>query len=271
MLRTYRLYRGIVVLLCFISSEAYAITIVSTKSQHESGGVRYYFTVSDWRANETICTNMVMVSCSITIVGARGPGNVFNWVNSTYHYGSLTPSSPSNILSQMKAKGFSIPLYGSLLVPKGTSVSNEFCISFAFAEVTGTIGGGYNLYGPCARTAKPTLQCDIGGNSIINHGAVNEMAIDGNGAGTTLRLSCTGVSSVIVSASKGSASGIKLRTDGSLYSKLTIDGKSAADGVSIKVEEGLSTPVLVKSTLFSKGTVEPGEFSGSTVLTISLP
>ncbi|MFJ7141292.1 MAG: hypothetical protein ACN6P5_19870 [Pseudomonas protegens] len=219
-----------------------------------------------------MCTNTAMTHCGVMIVGARGPGAIGYWIDTPYYYSNMkTSSSPANILAQMKDKGFSMPFHGSFVVPTGTPVSSTLCISFAYAETAANIGGAFNLYGPCARVVKPTLQCDIGGNTMINHGSVNDMAIDGNEAGATLRVSCTGVSSVIVSASKESASGIKLRTDGSLYSKLTIDGKSAADGVSIKVEEGFSTPIFVKSTLFSKGAVEPGKFSGSTVLTISPP
>lgn len=150
-------------------------------------------------------------------------------------------------------------------------ISDTFCIRFTEGYSYHGSGGLVGPIGPCAPVKKPPLQCEIRGNTTINHENVSDAAINGNEATVTLQLTCTGVSSVIASASKENTSGVKLRADGSLYSKLTIDGKALANGVPIKVEEGMPTPIFIKSTLSSNGTVQPGPFSGSTVLAISPP
>jgi len=260
-------------LLWFVTKTANAVSIEFTGSRYEFGGVRYYFTVTAWEGGgHSFCNDMTAAECHLSLVGAQAPGQYWGLVISTHYWSGIKPStSMAYVLDQMQRRGFSIPFKGSLFVPKDNKTSDSFCISFAQGYSYSSSGGVVAPVGPCVRVIKPALQCDIKGNTIINHRDVSEVAIDGSEASTTLQLTCSGVSSVIASANKGGSSEIKLRADGSLYSKLTIDGKPAGDGVSINVEEGLSTPVLVKSTLFSKGTVEPGEFSGSTVLTISPP
>lgn len=255
-------------LICLITNTAHAVSIVSTGSRYESGGVRYYFTVTQWEGTtDRICSDMTALRCDLRIYGLQPPSD---YIGSTHYWNGIKPStSLTEVRNQMK--GFSIPFHGTLFVPKGTKVNNRFCITFTQQHIYSLSQGLGHRVGPCAPVIKPALQCEIKGDTIINHGSVSDNNINGNEAATTLQLTCTGISSVIATASKESPSGIKLRTDGSLYSKLTVEGKAPADGVPIKVEEGVPTPIFIKSTLFSKGTVEPGEFSGSTVLTISPP
>jgi hypothetical protein len=257
-------------LLCFVVNAAHAISIEFNKSQYEPGGARYYFTVTSWEGGgHYVCNDMSASSCTLYLVGAQGPGDAYAMVFSTYGWEVKPGASMTYIRNQMK--GFSIPFQGDLFVPKGSRVSDNFCISFASGYRWTGVGGAVVPVGPCAKVTKPALQCEIKGNTTINHNNVSDAAIDGNEAAVTLQLTCTGTSSVIASASKENTSGVKLRADGSLYSKLTIDGKAPASGVPIKVEEGMPTPIFIKSTLNSNGTVEPGPFSGSTVLTISPP
>ncbi|MHC2144083.1 MrpH family fimbial adhesin [Pseudomonas sp. 210_17 TE3656] len=271
MLKSKRPYwTALLFLLCFVVNAAHAISIEFNKSQYEPGGARYFFTVNSWEGGgHRVCTDMTASSCGIYLVGAQGPGDPYAMVLSTYNWEVKPKTSMTDIRNQMK--GFSIPFQGSLFVPKDSRVSDNFCISFAHGYRWPGVGGAIGPVGPCAKVTKPALQCEIKGNTTIDHNNVSDAAIDGNEASVTLQLTCTGTSSVIASASKENTSGVKLRADGSLYSKLTIDGKAPANGVPVKVEEGLPTPIFIKSTLSSNGTVEPGPFSGSTVLTISPP
>ncbi|MHC2144552.1 MrpH family fimbial adhesin [Pseudomonas sp. 210_17 TE3656] len=264
-------WTALLFLLCFVVNAAHAISIEFNKSQYEPGGARYYFTVTSWEGGgDSACSDTTAVSCSLYLVGAQGPGDYMAMVLSTHSWYDIRPNtSMTAVRNQMR--GFSIPFQGSLFVPKDRRVSDSFCISFAQGFSYVGAGGLVAPFGPCAKVIKPALQCEIKGNATINHNNVSDAAIDGNEAAVTLQLTCTGVSSVIASASKENPSGVKLRADGSLYSKLTIDGKAPANGVPIKVEEGIPTPIFIKSTLSSNGTVEPGPFSGSTVLTISPP
>jgi len=263
-------WAALLFLLCLVGSAAHAVTIQSTRSQYEVGGVRYYFTVTSWEGNgDSFCNDMQAATCSLYLVGAQRPGEYQSMVLGTHYWWIKPSTSMTAVRKQMS--GFSIPFESSLFVPKEKKISDSFCISFA--QGYSYVGSGSIVapVGPCAPVIKPALQCEIKGNAIINHRDVSDAAIDGNEAGTTLQLTCSGTTSVIASASKESPSGVKLKADGSLYSKLTIEDKAAAPGVSIKVEDGLATPIAIKSTLYSKGTVEPGPFSGSTVLTISPP
>jgi hypothetical protein len=176
-----------------------------------------------------------------------------------------------NVYSQMNRQGFSVPYDGSILVPKGTQTSSRFCITFAQGYSWASSGGAVTPIGPCAPVIPAALQCDVRGNTTISHRELFSDAIDGNEAQTQLQLTCTGASSVIVNTTADDEFGVKLRTNEGLYSKLTIDGKSTARGVSINVAGNWRTNISLKSTLVTKGVVKPGEFSGSTVLTISPP
>ncbi|MBM3106214.1 hypothetical protein IIE18_13820 [Pseudomonas sp. V1] len=258
-------------LFLFITSAASAVSIITTESRYESNGIRYSFTVSEWGENENICNDASATNCIVQIVGVPYPGQNSYWVSSRYIANKIKPSrNPSEITQQLKNAGFSIPLHGSIFV-RNTEDTSNFCISIVYGYQYPGIGGAYNFYGPCAPVVKPPLQCEITGNTLIDHNKLSDAAIDGNEAQASLQLKCTGVTRVTVSASKESPTGIKLRPDGSLLSKITIEGKPAAPGVQISVEEGLFTPVNIKSTLFSNGVVEPGPFSGSTVLTVTPP
>lgn len=167
---------------------------------------------------------------------------------------------------------FTIPFRGSVYVPYR---DNSLCISFMqqFDYGGGTTDHDFYSIGPCAAAMEAPAKCEINGYTIIDHGRVSDKSatLNINSAETTLKLTCTGRGTVVASASKENPTGIKLRDDGSLYSKITIEGKPAAAGVRINVEKGLATPITIKSQLYSNGVVKPGPFSGSTVLTIAPP
>ena len=133
------------------------------------------------------------------------------------------------------------------------------------------MGGGIGLFGPCTPVTKPVLQCAIKGDTTIDHKTLPDNALDGATASTQLGLQCRGPASVTVSASRTNAFGVQLRSDDSLYSKVTVNGKDATAGINVPVAEGLSAPLDIVSTLSKRGTVTPGPFSGSTVITVSPP
>jgi len=259
---------------CFIflfslSSISAAAVITPTKSQYEPAGVRYYFTVTDWDSGVPLCNDTSATRCTLTIAGAQSPDDFMGMISDRSW--SVTPSSMQNVYSQLNRQGFFVPYEGSILVPKGTQTSSGFCIVFAQGYSRGSSGGIVAPIGPCAPVIPAALQCDVRGNTTISHRELFSDAIDGSEAQTQLQLTCTGATSVIVNTTKDDYIGVKLRTDEGLYSKLTIDGKSTALGVSINVADNWRTNISLKSTLVTRGVVKPGEFSGSTVLTISPP
>lgn len=256
-------------LLVFCRS-AFAVQIETTESRYETGGVRHFFVVSSWTAGEgTFCNDMSAVRCNLYLSGAQRPGEYQGLILGTDSWRITPTTSMDTVYSQMT--GFSIPFQSSLFVPKGTKTTSTFCISFAQGYAYQGSGGVISPVGPCVKVKTPPLQCDITGNTSINHRDVHEDAINGNEATTRLQLTCTGISEAVVTAAKEDALGVKLRSDGSLYSVLTINGQPAAAGLKIKVDESLPANINLKSTLSQRKEVAPGEFSGSTVLTISLP
>lgn len=262
-------------LLFMIFTSANAVSLVSNGSRNEQGGVRYYFTVTDWLSGDGFgfCTDSNARTCDLFIV-AVGEGDELlkNSVFSEYRWSGMNSRlTLAELYKEMNSRGFYVPFSGSILVPESYKKPDDFCISFAaqYAFV-GTRGPAYRI-GPCAHVTKPPLECIVSGNSTISHGTINDDVVNGNEATTQLQLRCTGSSSLIVTASKENRSGVKLRADGSLYSKLTINGRPAADGVSVPIMEGVSKTISLKSTLYSSGAVEPGSFSGSTVMTITSP
>ncbi|WP_146120998.1 hypothetical protein [Achromobacter sp. MYb9] len=258
------------IFLLSLSNLSYAIAITSTKSEYVPEGIMFYFTVSDWDSGgDKLCDDMSAVYCSIQLYGAQAPGESA-WMIGSNHYWRVKPSrTMAGVLAQMA--GFSIPFHGTLLVRKNQRISDSFCITFAAGYAWSGVGGAISPIGPCAKVTMPALQCDIQGNTTINHREIFSDAIDGNEAETQLQLTCTGATSVTATTDADDALGVRLRAGEGLYSNLTIDGKKTSSGVLIKVDNGLPTRISLKSTLVTKGIVKPGEFSGSTVLTISPP
>jgi hypothetical protein len=261
--------------------QAKALTVDATESRYEASGIRYYFTVN-WatsdrdQANPCISTDSLITVCRISLVAKHIP---LAW----YSVGSYpsqwevpirrSHSYVGDLLSDLMKVGFRAPLRGSILVRYESIAENKnICITFEYVRLGTTIGGISVPFGPtCARVVTPALQCEITGDSTINHRDLPDNKIDGASASTQLNLRCRGTASVTVTASRTNSSGVQLKSDGSLYSKVTINGKDATEGIRVDVTDGQTTKMDITSKLSSSGTVTPGKFSGSTVITISPP
>lgn len=121
----------------------------------------------------------------------------------------------------------------------------------------------------CAPVKSPPVNCNLNGNATINHNTLSDNALNGAQASTTLSLLCAGSASVIVKASRTNSYGVRLRSDDSLYSEVKINGKDATAGINVAVENNMSVPINVSSTLKARGAVAPGYFSGATIITVT--
>jgi len=262
---------AIFVLLLSLSGHAQAVRITSTESYYEPGGVRLHFAIHDWGSGDhRLCEDMAAIWCTLQVYAVKYPGAELV-AAAPENWGIGPRPTQQEVRKELEKAGFTLPRYGSVLVPAGTPVTDLFCLSFGMEYRYPGLGDVIAPAGPCEKLILPALQCNIKGSTTINHHDVSSAAISGNEAEIQLQLVCTGTSSVIASTGPDHWLGVRLRTDEELYSKLTIDGQSTADGVSIAVAEGLPTNITLKSTLVAKGTVTPGEFYGSTVLTLSPP
>ena len=264
------------ILLCGSALEAQAYSITTTQSYVEPGGVRYYFVVSGWTTSDNSpspCArdDPAFNECALYLVAIqpytmRSVGEYNSWSVPT-RPGS---STLGQLLSDLQMKGFRIPLNGSILVPHQYA-KNDLCIGFKYSITGPATGGGFGFYGPCPTVAPAAVQCDISGNITIDHKSLPDNKLDGAKASTQLNLQCKGTTSVSVSASRTNTYGVRLRDDNSLYSKITVNGRDATAGINVPVNNNVVSPLNITSTLVSRGTVTPGAFSGSTVITVSPP
>jgi len=257
--------------------QAQAIDITTTESRYEPSGVRYYF-IANWTPSErgfNPCTSNDPdhTVCQVGLAAKSAPNAYFGL---GYFPGQWTVPirrgswEISYLLSDLIKVGFKVPLNGSILVPYESVNKYEYiCIAFERVRLGPNLGGVSETFGPCRRVATPALQCTFTGNTTIDHGTLSDNDVDGAKASTLLDVQCRGVATVNVSASRTNSSGVKLKTDGSLYSKVTINGKDATDGINLYVSDSQPSRLDITSTLNSSGTVTPGVFSGSTVITIS--
>ena len=270
------LRRGITAMLLWgLWAGAHAIEITSTKSEYVPGGVRYYFEVTSWgyglisspcSTNESIYT-----TCYITLAARIIPSvNLTAAVYAEWEVPVRRDSYMKDLLKDLENKGFRIPLTGSVVVDTKHKPSN-LCIGFLYVKIGPTIGGGPSSMGTCARVVPPPLQCKISGDATIDHKSVMDNAVDGATASTKLYVQCQGPASLTVSTTRTDAYGVRLKSDGSLYSNVTVNGKDATAGIEVPITQGQNTPLTVTSTLVKRGDVMPGEFIGFTVLTISPP
>ncbi len=212
--------------------------------------------------------------CPIRLVVNKGPGPY----NSVGYNPALYWEVPIRrgtwpiyyLITDLEKKGFRIPYSTSVFVPQ-KDVSADNCITFSYARIGPAIGGAIGRFGPCVRVAAPALQCDIIGDAVIDHKTLADNAVDGATASTQLNVQCRGPASVTVSTTRTDAYGVRLKADGSLYSKVTVNGKDATAGINVPITQDLNTPLTITSTLVKRGDVMPGQFIGSTVLTVSPP
>lgn len=250
--------------------------IVSTSSRYEGAAVRYYFEVENWTVtdrdrNPCVSTDSAVSRC-VLYLSIRHPPSRYTAYYARWEIPIRRSSTGSGeLLSDLQKLGVTMPITGSILVPQSYP-SNELCFGFVWAHIGPNLGGAHNDWGSwCNRVVAPPLSCSITGNSTITHTPVSDREVNMSTASTVLNVQCSGPSSVTVTASRPDSRGVPLRGDGSLFSKITVNGADATSGVNVGLPDGRNGSLNIVSKLSSSGTVTPGPFSGSTVITVSPP
>lgn len=262
-------------LLWGVSAQARDIVITPTKSEYVSGGVRYYFVVNSWgyefMSSPCSTTDPFLSTCTIYLnVRVSSSDNTSVGRYRSWEVPVRPNSYMRDLLRDLESTGFRIPLSGSIFVAS-EKVSSNLCIGFSSVKTGPIAAGVIEPLGPCYRVAAPSLQCDITGYAVIDHKSLMDNAVDGATASTQVYVQCHGPASLAVSTSRTDSYGVRLKSDGSLYSKITVNGQDATAGINVPITQGLATPLTITSTLVKRGNVTPGQFSGSTVVTISPP
>lgn len=262
--------RILATLLVCAAAPASAITITPTNSRHETGGTRHYFQISDWSKYDVTPSpcggGPISTICNVWISIKTEDLEIIDEYTFNLYPGSgvLTLGGMAIMLSTV---GFHVPFSGSILVPWG---KNGQCIELS--STANRTNNNREPLAPCAPLKPTPTNCQIDGATTIDHESLRDDALDGATASVKLNLKCTTSTIVTFTSSYDNLYGIKLRADDSLHSMITINGKSAHNtGINIPTFSNQATTLNITSTLYSRGEVAPGPFSGSTVITATWP
>lgn len=244
----------------------------------------YSFTLADWDEEDstpnpcyglTACT--IFVGHRHNAAGTSGPRTHRSWGAGVYPF-LLTAETLGDLGKEMKAI-FPMP-YSSTTRHSGSTVATEECVGFFYAagknlgsnssEVNSTTFEGYPLMpgSICGAAPAPSGSCDFDQDVLtLDHGTLSRKELEGHEVSENVSISCT--TSQTLKLYIYSADKVELRDDGSLYSELYMnDNVLGTSGFTLDVEA--QDNVTVKSVLRTNGTPEAGEFSGSTIMLITV-
>lgn len=259
----------VVLLFGFVSRAHATATFAVTSIVSEGDFTRISYTLSGWSLEDSgisACgrtTRNCHVSPVIRLVGSQlslGLWTVTPVLN--------RPTTFGDILRELNSMGVSMPFRDSNLIEAGWDLTGG-CM--AFTTASGNLEGpAYDLTS-CVPLRQPTppVQCSISGNATVDHRTLSDSELNGAQASTRLNVRCNASASISVRAARTNTWGVRLRNDDSLYSVVTINTRDATNGINMSVTNNLDSPLNIISTLVTRGTVTPGPFSGSTVITVS--
>jgi len=244
----------------------------------------YTFTVADWDTEDN-SANPCFGSSACTLFishrhesgGTSGTGITRSWGSGSYP-AILTAETMGELGAVIKSIT-SLPISGTTN-HTGNSVATEECVGIFYA--TGTDLGTYTTSQTltkfrgypmmpnsiCGSVPAPSGSCDFVQDSMtLDHGTLSKSELEGHQVSSTVNIACT--SSKTLTLYIYAANDVQLRDDGSLYSELYMnDTILGTTGLTLDVDS--DAVVDVKSVLRTNGTVAAGEFSGSTVMLITV-
>lgn len=260
------------------------IDSLSTCSATQTYCYDYNFTIADWDEDDSTPNPCYGLSaCTIFIghrhdaAGTSGSGIVRSWGAGTYPF-IIESETMGDLAKQIKAI-FSLP-FSSTTNHKANTVAAEECVGMFYAAgknlgsnssaVNETAFQGHPMMpgSICGTAPQPSGSCDFDQDVLtLDHGTLTRNELEGHEVSETVSINCT--SSQTLKLFIYSADNVQLRDDGSLYSELYMnDNVLGTNGFTLDVAE--QENVVVKSILHTNGSVAAGEFSGSTVMLITV-
>ncbi|WP_029484990.1 MrpH family fimbial adhesin [Enterobacter mori] len=260
------------------------IDSLSTCSATQTYCYDYNFTIADWDEDDSTPNPCYGLSaCTIFIghrhdaAGTSGSGIVRSWGAGTYPF-IIESETMGDLAKKIKAI-FSLP-FSSTTNHKANTVAAEECVGMFYAAgknlgsnssaVNETAFQGHPMMpgSICGTAPQPSGSCDFDQDVLtLDHGTLTRQELDGHEVSETVSINCT--SSQTLKLYIYSADNVQLRDDGSLYSELYMnDNVLGTNGFTLDVAE--QENVVVKSVLHTNGSVAAGEFSGSTVMLITV-
>lgn len=262
-------------------SQASIWSWIDSITQNASTNFTYFFTIADWDESDTAVNPCYgLNACTIFIshrhdaAGNSGTEAVLSWGSGQNPY-VLTSKTLGELGTGIKST-ISFP-YSSSANHNG-AVNWEECIGFFYAagKDLGSAPANDDSYrghpispnSICGVAPAPSGSCDFDQDTLtLMHGTLTRNELEGHEVTEQVNISCTTAETLklfIYSADK-----VELRDDGSLYSEIYMnDNILGTNGFTIDVEDQVA--VNVKSVLRTNGTVAAGEFSGSTVMLITV-
>ncbi len=200
--------------------------------------------------------------------------------------GAIADNSPVVEINEAKTigdvrnlwlKNASLP-YTNTTEHSGTTVTDE-CVGLFYIEgqyPRRSVSFSKPIFptSVCGIAPPPTGHCQFSNDVTIDYGTVSATELNGKQASGTVSVSCDAdmnLEAWLINPLDGSNT-VKLRDDGSISAKLTLDGEDASHaGKAFSVSEGGSVPLTITSEAIVSGTPESGEFSGSAVLFVAVP
>lgn len=152
-------------------------------------------------------------------------------------------------------------------VCEGSAFLNSFNMAWIPAP------GNVSILGSCSALPDPRpVTCQATAPTTLAHGDVPLANVSGDKSMTTSTVTCNGSANVNVWAIASAAnptSTVPVRTDGSITSKLTVNGVDGKTGVTIPVTANQPASVTLGSTLASS-IPTPGTFKGNATLIVDV-
>ncbi|VEA61611.1 Uncharacterised protein [Serratia plymuthica] len=109
----------------------------------------------------------------------------------------------------------------------------------------------------CAIPPEEQNACNIVMPQInLDHGILEEGNLNNNKVSIALAVTCTKMTNILLYINEGDG-GVQLRSDGSLYSNLLLNGQSAKNGIVLQAAPS-GAVVQISSVLRKVGDVSPG-------------
>ncbi|EPA1379792.1 MrpH family fimbial adhesin [Raoultella ornithinolytica] len=244
----------------------------------------YNFTIADWDEDDSTPNPCYSLSaCTIFIghrhnaAGTSGSGIVRSWGAGAYPF-IIESETVGDLAKQFKAI-FSLP-FSSTTNHKANTVATEECVGLFYAAgknlgsnnsaVNQTAFEGHPIMpgSICGSAPAPSGSCDFDQDVLtLDHGTLTRQELEGHEVSENVSISCT--TSQTLKLYIYSSDHVPLRDDGSLYSELYMnDNILGSAGFTLEVAE--QENVTVKSILHTNGNIDAGEFSGSTVMLITV-
>ncbi|WP_199636764.1 exotoxin [Serratia sp. PAMC26656] len=261
------------ILFIYTSTVQASIFMQVTKRTGSFAFGTFYYELLDWTTDDNTPNPCYRNSkCEILLTSNH---NTIGIPSDTGGYWSangnswVSNSATMGILGQNFKQFVGIPRSGSFTY--SNILGGSSCVGM-FYRTGGILGTNITrLPGSiCAIPPEEKNACEIKTPQLtLDHGVLAPEQLNNNTATGSLLLSCNQTTKIQLYISENTG-GVILRSDGSLFSNLTLNGQPASKGIALQVGP-TGTTVQVSSVLRAVGNVEAGVFQGSAVALLSLP